>query len=378
MSFNIKIALLTSVAFISGFCWVVNRFGRPLIEEAAGAAIRPGPVREPGVARARAGATGFDVTPSGSGLSRPSVVSAVAPPALPVSRALPPVRGSVALAAGAALPPLMNSPTEHVEPVPSGLLMAESTPAPDSSAATPSAAAAPRPDGEVLVPNLKSAPERGTREPIAAAPPGATNEPGQLSGDATQSTYVVQRGDSLTKIARKVLGRDDAAALQAFVAANPQLARRNNAVHLGETLVVPSGGAPAAAQSMRESRATLASGGPKPRAAERGGDKPSEPGKAPPSATKRRAKSPPADGGARVAAASGASGRAVGSKPGETRGPKWYTIRESDSLKRIARREMKNENRWREIAQLNGLKDGAKLAAGTKIKLPGDERIAQR
>jgi nucleoid-associated protein YgaU len=372
MSFNIKIALLTSVAFISGFCWIVNRFGRPLIEEPAGAALWLPMAREPEAARARAGATGFDASPSGLGLARPSVVNRVSAPPIAAGRPLPPARALVAAASVAALPPLMHTPAGEAEAVPSDLLTAEADPAPESTPGAIVQVAASATD-ETLVPVLDT-----LRSRTDAPPPVAAGSAPQLSGDAVGATYVVQRGDSLSKIARKLLGRDDAATLKAFAAANPRLERRNYNVHLGETLVVPNGGVPvAAAQAVREYRATPAGRSEKPRATERSTGRPAEPAQAAPSASKRRPKSS-GESGSRVAGASGTSGRPAGTKPGETRGAKWYTIRESDSLKRIARREMKNENRWREIAQLNGLKEGVKLAAGTRIKLPGDERIAQR
>lgn len=371
MSFNIRIALLTSVAFISGFCWVVNHFGRPLIEEPAGAAPWQPVAREPEAARASAGATGFSASSTGRGLVRPSVVNRVTPPSVASGRALPPVQALVASSAGASLPPLMHTPADEPEAVPTGLLTAETSPA--AHADSPPAIATAT--DELLLPALGP----GSNKSDAPAPAGANAAGGQLSAEVQRKTYVVQRGDSLSRIARKLLGRDDAATLRAFVAANPQLARRNSAVHLGETLIVPGGDPPpAAAQAVRDGRAALASGSEKPRATERSAGKPPEPARPQTGTAKRRPKSPASDGGPRVASAPGAGAKTVGSKPSETRGPKWYTIRESDSLKRIARREMKNENRWREIAQLNGLKEGAKLAAGTRIKLPGDERIAQR
>lgn len=43
----------------------------------------------------------------------------------------------------------------------------------------------------------------------------------------------------------------------------------------------------------------------------------------------------------------------------------------------IAQRELKDANRWREIADLNGITDPSKLAAGTLLKLPSGTSSGQ-
>jgi nucleoid-associated protein YgaU len=47
-----------------------------------------------------------------------------------------------------------------------------------------------------------------------------------------------------------------------------------------------------------------------------------------------------------------------------------YTIRKRDSLVEIARRFLHDHRRWREIAELNGLRDADRIFPGMRIKLP--------
>jgi LysM repeat protein len=59
-----------------------------------------------------------------------------------------------------------------------------------------------------------------------------------------------------------------------------------------------------------------------------------------------------------------------GGKGGETAAAQWYTIRSSDSLASIARDLLKDGRRWRELADVNGLRDPNKIVPGKRIKLP--------
>ena len=49
---------------------------------------------------------------------------------------------------------------------------------------------------------------------------------------------------------------------------------------------------------------------------------------------------------------------------------KSYTIRQGDTLSKIAARELGNANRWRELAQMNNLRDPDHLKVGQRIRLP--------
>jgi LysM domain len=50
--------------------------------------------------------------------------------------------------------------------------------------------------------------------------------------------------------------------------------------------------------------------------------------------------------------------------------PRTYTVVKGDVLSRIAQRELGNANRWKEIADLNGIRDPNKISPGQILKLP--------
>ncbi|MEV0526647.1 LysM domain-containing protein [Streptomyces sp. NPDC050439] len=56
------------------------------------------------------------------------------------------------------------------------------------------------------------------------------------------------------------------------------------------------------------------------------------------------------------------------SKPGS--GSTSYTVREHDTLSKIAKTRLGSAARWGEIAKLNGIKDPYVIHAGQKLKLP--------
>ena len=57
-------------------------------------------------------------------------------------------------------------------------------------------------------------------------------------------------------------------------------------------------------------------------------------------------------------------------EPAAVARPHWYTIQKSDSLASIARRFLKNAERWREIADMNNLSEPNKIIPGMRIRLP--------
>ncbi|HOR01626.1 MAG TPA: LysM peptidoglycan-binding domain-containing protein [Anaerolineae bacterium] len=70
--------------------------------------------------------------------------------------------------------------------------------------------------------------------------PSVSSGPAAPEAPATPGTYVVQRGDTLSSIARKF-----GTTVQALLAANPSITNRN-VVYAGQMLVIPAAGAPAA------------------------------------------------------------------------------------------------------------------------------------
>ena len=58
--------------------------------------------------------------------------------------------------------------------------------------------------------------------------------------------------------------------------------------------------------------------------------------------------------------------------PAPEGGARYYVVRKGESLSAIARRELGNESRWREIVKLNSgtIRDPDSVIAGTRLRLP--------
>jgi len=157
----------------------------------------------------------------------------------------------------------------------------------------------------------------------------------------------VQRGDSLSRIARRIWGSDQRAYIQILLEANPRVARRGGHLLAGEPLVIPGGRGGVSELSAARADSSL-------------------PASKPPAATGGN------DSALRSAKAARASQGAQATRGGASRSVRSYTIRSGDSLQGIAERVLKDANRWREIARLNGLKDVNRLMPGTRLRLPGE------
>jgi len=157
----------------------------------------------------------------------------------------------------------------------------------------------------------------------------------QLTPTAS-SEYVVQRGDSLSRIAKNQLGAEsrweEIAALNTGI--NPKT------LSVGQKLQMPTG---------------VAMNVPNP-----------APTKSTPKATPKVTKKSPAPNAAPKKS----------EKP--TSGARTCMVQKGDTLRSIARRELGDEKRWKEIASLNPSVDPSKLAIGMRVKLPnvGRELIA--
>jgi len=143
--------------------------------------------------------------------------------------------------------------------------------------------------------------------------------------DATQ-VYRVAPGDSLVKIARKVWQDDSRQAIELLIAANPKLRSRPNRILVGEEITIPDLAAVQAA--------------------------------------------------AEVARADDGGGALPPVRPALAY--EWYTVRKSDSLMEIARRQLKDASRWREIAELNRIPRPDRILAGRRIKVPVLASLARR
>lgn len=201
-------------------------------------------------------------------------------------------------------PPLtreLPSPTPQPEPVPAPdpiVGQVGANPAP-----TPGRELEPRPLETWQAPRPEPAPAPREKLPPTRPALPAANE------------YVVQRGDSLAKIARNVLGAESR--WTEIAQLNPRVDPR--ALVVGEKLALPS-----------------AAAAPKP-------------------STPELAKKPVAKAAPELKSAP--ASRSV-------------TVQKGDTLRSIARRELGDERRWNEIVGLNPGLDPQKLATGTRLRLP--------
>lgn len=295
MALNVKLAMLICLGFTSGMCWLVQQAARPIVElpspvepVAAWSHPQPAPPAEP-----RELARRFEQ-------DSPVVVAAARRERLLAEAVAPPPR--IELAGFALHRP--GSPASQRAAKQGGVVVA----------------AAARPRG----------PKRSTGRPVplalviptAVVSGGGSDEaaraaqPAQAAEPATPGyrTIRVRKGETLMKILRRELGRDDAAALAAVLKANPQLRGRAHRILVGEQIRLPVAGSQAARGPVARS----------PRAAAGGG----------------------------------------------LLAVRWYVVRKHDSLAAIARRKLGDPNRWREIARLNGLRDADRIYPGMKLRLP--------
>jgi len=188
--------------------------------------------------------------------------------------------------------------------------------------------------------------------------------------------YKVRRGDNLALLARRIWNSDDPALVQRLIEANPKLRRRPNLLYVGETLLVlgPSGGGLAvpggAAVASRQDKAAQASlvGKESPK---RSRSAAGTSGRAA-GAEAKPSKSPGRLGFEKSGRPASASATRPQRGSEQKTAERWYTIRQNESLADIAGRELGNPRRWREIAELNRLRDPDRVNAGRRIRLPAE------
>jgi nucleoid-associated protein YgaU len=163
-------------------------------------------------------------------------------------------------------------------------------------------------------------------------------------------TYVVRPNDTLRKVCKAVYGTSSSQAVRAVFEANSDRLKSMNSVKVGQRLRLPdlSGGAPAAR--------------PKPTVTK----------------TATKAKPPPSRGKTSPLLVKRQAGRSLEARPRLARvsAPattcRWHRVKRNESLRDIARRELGNSGRWREIWELNKdkIRSPDRLAAGMRLKLP--------
>jgi nucleoid-associated protein YgaU len=163
----------------------------------------------------------------------------------------------------------------------------------------------------------------------------------QTPTPAPSREYVVKSGDSFARIARVQLGAESR--WREIADLNPKVDPKS--LDVGQKLTLPGGAQGAQAPSgMMADSAVAKSSKPTPA-------KPSSTSSKAPSATKKADKSV-------------ASNRAC-------------VVQKGDTLRSIARRELGDERRWKEIASANPNVDPNKLSIGARLKLPkGEELVA--
>jgi nucleoid-associated protein YgaU len=324
MALSVKVALLTSLGFIVGMSWLVSQVARPIVELPTPLVVRgPAGAGPAGAVFAAGSGTG-----RGAGrrealvagrFERASVTEAAEQDEAPSAAALL-VAAAPATASEPAEPQL---PPLYIPDAPVVTLAAEPREDPPISIAAGSSVMMMASVPEAIVADVPAA---GARL-LAALRPERRAEPvvGREPAAPEPREYTVKSGDSLVRILRRELGRDDAEALQTLLAANPEIAQRRDLIRPGEVLRIPELG-------VARPKLPLAAGGPD----------------------------------ARVVAQAGQDSRTF----------RWYTIRKRDSLAAIARRHLHDADRWREIAELNRLPDADKILPGMRIKLPLTETDA--
>lgn len=308
MALNVKVALLTCLGFIGGITWLVNQVARPV-------AVAPVPMLVPAVPAASETPAVLAVA-----LDQPQRLAA----AFDHASATDAARGdavetspiAVALIeSGGVL--IDEAPPELVPDTPAGPSL------PPIAAASPPVAPVEAPTTAVLV----SAEEQALPAAVLAsdaqipdeapAPAESASRPQLPAGKA----YRVRRGDTIVRILRREWHRDDPEAIAAFLAVNPRVGKRKGyTIRVGEELHLPS---LATALAYRDVQL--------------------------------------AEAGTQVAA-----GRRL---PGQRR-RRVYTVRQHDTLVKIAREKLNDARRWTEIAKLNGLKNADNIRPGTEILLP--------
>ena len=317
MALNVKAAMFICTGFIIGLCWFVSESDLPIADAASSSG---------------------ELLPVGSGGSRTAAAEpapAVTKPTAVASKFAHDNPFATQESANRAGKTETHRTVASVAVPPAERRRVALPPVADPAAAAEVFAAATQ------QPTEQSRPLGGMRLAMIMPPheePVAAPEPTQVEVASAPEPrkYTVRRGDNLTRISRREFDSDDARLVALLMAVNPKLRDRPDRVLVGEQLDLPDQETVRRVLGGEKMELVLASA------------------KGNPPAPKLIEATELAD---------------VGRSQG-TPGWRWYTIRESDSLTSIARRFLKDERRWRELAEMNGLADPNRLLVGHRIKLP--------
>ena len=313
MALNVKAAMFICTGFIIGLCWFVFESDLPLADAASSSRdvslVRSDELRPPGTRSVPVITAPTEVV---SKFVRDNPFAAQESENRSQNKAENP-----RTVASVALPPAERR-TVALPPVADPAAAREVF-----AAATQQPTAATRPLGGMRLAMIM--PPQG--EPEAERP--------KVADVPELRKYTVRKGDNLTRISRQQFDSDDARLVALLVEVNPALRDRPDTVLVGEELTLPDQETVRRVLSGEEIELVLASA---------------------------KSQTP-----IHEQVSSDVSEHAdVQGTPGW----RWYTIRESDSLTSIARRFLKDGRRWRELAEINGLRDPDRLLVGRRIKLP--------
>jgi nucleoid-associated protein YgaU len=179
-----------------------------------------------------------------------------------------------------------------------------------------------------------------------APPPGSRGDSPARSERG--SVYTVVSGDTLSKIARRVYGTNSRRCIDALFEANRKTLKTADALSVGEVLVIPHVAGERVSPDAASSRGA-------------GDARPSEGNDA------RRDSGRPL-GARRSAEHVDAAGGAF----------RWYQVRAKDRYVSIAREQLGDGSRWKEIFDLNKdrFPDPDRIREGVRIKLPSASSVA--
>lgn len=364
VALGVKVSMLTCMFFIGGICWIVNNVAAPIARTPsvfAPGSENHGPISRPEPQTPREDQTelaarfehpstpiGFNAESDANRLvaNLPMIdaqLTADDIPQLVGRNVLPLDTTEVALDE----PAFATAIGE--EPIADELLIPQSNASPRESAKPVTLTATGVPETTII-----DAPSNAESKVVLASTtlsnPGIEKQPTEETPKATQ--YEVQRGDSIATIVKRTLNSDDNLAFKAFLDANPQLKGRRDLLYVGETLNIPTQAKTASSLRRAEGDVRLVDMGAG-QALTRQKN------------VERRAIAEPRP-------TSTAKNKA-NTRRGVTNTDRWYTVQPKDSLQNIARRTLNDANRWREIAEINGLKDVNRLEEGRKLRLPKDD-----
>ncbi|RJP42431.1 MAG: LysM peptidoglycan-binding domain-containing protein [Phycisphaerales bacterium] len=341
MAQETKIALVVGLGFIVCFALVLANRGQP----APAALTLPGRTAgadAPAVAAVRTMPQGVASAPAPGPFG-----ASAAPPTDPLASSTPPLAGSLPETASVAA----ATESSGIPAPPAAPSLTPATPIPSSDPVTPpvrtadaSRSGLPPALAGVVVPVRPMTPPPGgaPAEPRHAPVPSGLARPDTAVGKPAQF-YEVQPGDTLYAIAGRVYGTPSARVVAAIYEANQAVMPGPDRIKAGQRLtlpalpdVLPSAPPPTPASDP----ALVLASAPAPTPA-------SDPARFVPQAP------PPREP----------------SEPGPYR---WYQIKKSDRYVSIARDQLGDERRWREIYELNKDKfpDPDRIRDGVRIRLP--------